>query len=356
MAELELSLHNIHPYPCKFPPSVVKKYLKKEQILLDPYCGSGTTLLEGAQKAREVYGFDCNPIAKLISDCKLLDLEKLEIDLINEITSLGKLLKLNSNTTDFQLHEFDGRDHWFSTQAQREFAILLNILGNFERMSQNWILIATTISAITNQYSNQDSETRYAAVEKDIKPNDILLAFSRKIGKNIQSLQKRGKLVAQKHYVGLGDIRNGLNLPDQHVDIVITSPPYANTMDYYLYHKQRMNLLGFDFKDIQRQEIGSRHQFSSKKDSKEIWDKDYSKAMQMIIKTLKSDGKAYFVIGDSRIAGEHIDGGELTVRSAENLGLRAKILESVSMTGKSRTFRASFQAPNKFEHVVEIQP
>ena len=74
----------------------------------------------------------------------------------------------------------------------------------------------------------------------------------------------------------------------------------------------------------------------------------------MIMRFTKPGGRAIFVIGDSQIAGERIDGGLLTVNSAESLGFQARIIKSVSMSGKSRSFQSSFQAKGKFEHIVEV--
>ena len=46
-------------------------------------------------------------------------------------------------------------------------------------------------------------------------------------------------------------------LKDNSVDHIVTSPPYANTYDYYLYHKFRIQWLGYDVKEVQDNEIGS---------------------------------------------------------------------------------------------------
>jgi site-specific DNA-methyltransferase (cytosine-N4-specific) len=116
-----------------------------------------------------------------------------------------------------------------------------------------------------------------------------------------------------------------------------------------------MNLLGFDFKVVQNHEIGSRHEFSSKKRDISVWNRDYLSGMQEVMRVLKPKGRAIFVIGDSQVAGQLIDGAKLTLNCAKQLGLDAQVLESVPMTGKSRSFRASYQRPNKFEHIVEMR-
>jgi len=348
-----LSLHSVHPYPCKFPPQIVQVHLPQKGVVLDPYCGSGTTLLEAAHRGLDVVGIDCNPIATLISRCKLAELSaKDQTDLGSLLTELEVAVVRSDFGTD-QLHDFSGRDHWFSEKVQTEVAFVLNSIARFERNSNPWTVMATSLSAIVNTFSNQDSETRYVAVSKEFQVGDLVRTFVQKARKTVDAIIQRGPLSGFRTVID-GDLRTTTALIANSVDVVITSPPYANTMDYYLYHKQRMNVLNYDFKEVQHSEIGSRYQFSSRKDDPLKWEEDYLSGMKSTVETLKSNGIAWFVIGDSQINGKHIDGGRLTINTAEKLGLYAEIVESVPMAGKSRLFRSSFQRPNKFEHVVKI--
>jgi site-specific DNA-methyltransferase (cytosine-N4-specific) len=355
MADISKAMHSLHPYPCKFPSAVVRKYLQDGDNLLDPFCGSGTTLLEGALQGLSVFGFDCNPIAHLIAVSKIANLSQSDFRDLNNLVSCVESAIDRNLATEYELHEFPGKHHWFDPIAQQEFAFLLDQLGKKEKFKNQWLVVAVTISAIAVTYSNQDSETRYVAVKKDIKHGDVLRAFLRKLLKNLDAYKERGELKGLVREVNMGDIKDGLPMPAESVFQVVTSPPYANTMDYYLYHKQRMNLLGFDFKKVQSQEIGSRHEFSSQKKSIEVWNRDYEISLSEIGRVLRPNGHGIVIIGDSQVAGQHIDGGKLTLQIARSLGLHAKILESVPMAGKSRAFRASFQRPNKFEHVVEVR-
>ena len=82
-------LHNIHPYPAKFPSFVAKKYIGSNfKTILDPFCGSGTTVLEATKKNIKAFGFDCNPISTLISKSKLLKLSPQAIE--SQITIVNK--------------------------------------------------------------------------------------------------------------------------------------------------------------------------------------------------------------------------------------------------------------------------
>jgi len=68
--------HNIHPYPAKFIPQIpscfIETYSKKNDVVLDPFCGSGSTLLEATIRDRKAIGLDLNPIATLISRVEVI--------------------------------------------------------------------------------------------------------------------------------------------------------------------------------------------------------------------------------------------------------------------------------------------
>ena len=349
----DLQIHSSHPYPCKFTPDLVRRYLPNQGSILDPYCGSGTTLVEAALRGHAVIGIDCNPIADMITRCKMLNLEQswhTEIDeVLNDPKGVERAVK-----SKISVVEFAGRDHWFSEQALREISYILSYMAQFERESSPWIVLATSLSSILNTFSNQDSETRYARREKDHQPGELFLAFSKKARKILAALEERGPISVDVA-LHLIDLTDPSTVPFVQADFVITSPPYANTMDYYLYHKQRMNILGYDFKIVKEMEIGSRNEFSSKKQNSSVWNTDYEIALGNVSRMVKPGGKGWFVIGDSQIAGRKLDGGQMTIGAAANLGFSAEIVASEPMSGRSRLFSSSFQSPNKFEHVVMIQ-
>ena len=91
--------HYIHKYTAKLIPSIpnyfIQKYSKINDIILDPFCGSGTTLLEAKLLSRNAIGLDINPLATLISEvkCNPLDLNELS----EAINSIKYRIKKNKN-------------------------------------------------------------------------------------------------------------------------------------------------------------------------------------------------------------------------------------------------------------------
>ena len=77
-------MHNIYSYHAKFtqeiPRKFIKKYSSEGDTILDPFCGCGTSLLEGLKLKRNVIGIDLNPIGILCSKVKTYKYNKKEIE------------------------------------------------------------------------------------------------------------------------------------------------------------------------------------------------------------------------------------------------------------------------------------
>lgn len=353
MLNTALSIHDVHPYPCKYPPHAIASYLLTNGVVLDPFCGSGTTLLEAARQGSTAIGFDCNPIAVLISRFKLLNVDVAFFQKAHQALADLSIAAQAIIMSDSSLHAFHGLDHWFGPVAQRELAGLNAWLSGVDD-PQLTVWLQTALSAIINRVSYQDSETRYARTERPIRCGDVVDAFQRQARKLLTALSDRGRLTGEAHRVECLDILKGMPLANDSIDQVVTSPPYANTMDYYLYHKQRMNVLHFSFKDAQNAEIGSRWEYSSMRASKSKWTSDYGASLSEIHRVLKPGSHGIVIIGDSQIAGELIDAANLTESLASTLGFAYELLDSTPLEARSKSFMPSFQRPNKNEHTIRL--
>ena len=96
----------LHWYPARFLPQVPRLFIEcfsnVGETVLDPFCGSGTTLVEAIGLGRNVIGVDNNPVATLISSAKVL-----EIDVRRFKEYAGHLLEM---ATDFVITRSRSRD------------------------------------------------------------------------------------------------------------------------------------------------------------------------------------------------------------------------------------------------------
>lgn len=117
-AERTKHVHRLHPYKGKFIPQLVEYFLdshtdeyKKESyfhkgdIVLDPFCGSGTTLVQANELGMHAIGIDISSFNVLISNVKVEKHNLILIaDTINKLTSRLKDFQKNKNNTIFEQH------------------------------------------------------------------------------------------------------------------------------------------------------------------------------------------------------------------------------------------------------------
>lgn len=270
------------------------------------------------------------------------------------IARLSLELTLGTSHSSQELHAFHGRDHWFSPIAQSALSEILLWKSNVhhDRDLDTWYQFA--LSRIINRVSRQDSETRYVAREKGLSRHEIVTLFAESLAYSKSYLQARGPLVGNVQ-VSWSDSATKIPASDDSVDCIVTSPPYANTMDYYLYHKQRMNILGYDFKTVQNTEIGSRWEYSSLKKPLSQWNDQYRSTLAEIRRIIRRGGMCVIIIGDSQIAGHLVNAADLTADLSSAVGFKTLSVRSTSMSERSRSFSRAFQRPHKREHIVALQ-
>ncbi len=331
-------------------------YLEGHGRFLDPFCGSGTALVEAARSSKfdDVVGYDCNPIALLIADFKTLNLAPLDLEngdrILDELATSAPAFA----HSDRALTSFPGRDHWFHAQVQREIAAILDFISSADRSDWELTWLRCALSSIITRVGFQDSDTRYVRSEHAVVAGETSSLFVERTQLLLSALKSRGSLhtpVTTRYC----NVMDGFLLDTKSVDLIITSPPYANKMDYYLYHKQRMNVLGMDFKRVQQAEIGSRHEYSSKRRDPQQWSNDLEFILRETRRVLSDDGRAVWIIGDSQIAGERIDLSLVVTDLAEKVKMRCEVIESVPLSERSRSFNAAFRAANQMEHTIQLQ-
>ena len=141
-------------------------------------------------------------------------------------------------------------------------------------------------------------------------------------------------------------------IKDNSVDLVVTSPPYANTYDYYLYHKLRMYWLEFDVANVKKNEIGSRDKHSSQRKEIDDFNENIKKCFQEAVRVLKPNRHAIVIIGDSVIRKKLYDAKKMMISMGKEIGLEFIDSTSENLKKTTRMFNPNFTNALKFEHVM----
>lgn len=358
--ELLRKIDRIHPYPAKFPVDTALQYIEKytnpEDVVFDPFVGSGTTLLASSVLNRSGFGTDINYIAILISSFKLLSLNETDIDGLKAFISSFRETYQEA-IESVRKFTYPSVEHWFCNDSILTLSLIKEKISQLENERQK-TFGNLVFSSIINTVSNQEGDTRYAAIKKDFITTDYIAeTFIKKFN------------YALTLFISFGGIERNLNnkavfcdarqcdklAPSDSVDLILTSPPYPNTYDYYLYHKHRMNWLGFDVRTSMKAEIGSRREYSSLKQPKEKFNEDLYRVFYACNCMLKTGGKAVIVMGDGRIQGENYDAEYNIKNVTARLNWQLIDYSFTNLDETSRSFRQSYRTKGKKEHVLVFQ-
>ena len=331
------TLSQLHPYPARFIESLPRMLINSLDIplgcaVLDPFCGSGTTLLEAQRSGYSSIGVDLNPIACLISRTKVSSLHEDFVKVYQEIIAKAESI-FQSN---IEIPSIPNLNHWFKKDIQTALASLIFCINEIEELQLKDSLMFC-LSSIIVRVSNQDSDTRYAAVENNANANDVFLEFERSC-KRLYIAKDKTDFNIESTVIN----KNILDVTKQDfpkpVGLVVTSPPYPNAYEYWLYHKYRMWWLGYDPISVRNEEIGARPHYQKKNGQTED---DFASQMDSVFQLFDTcvveNGNICIVIGRSIIKGRFINNAEIIIDIARNHGyaLAADIEREISSSRKS---------------------
>ncbi|WP_312793052.1 DNA methyltransferase [Diaphorobacter nitroreducens] len=301
--------HNFHPYPAKFVPQIPRQlieiFTKVDDRVLDPFCGSGTTLVEALSLGRNCVGFDVNDLAVLISRVKTTPLseevlKKAEVIALSVKQEFAKFV-----TTSTPPPQIFNIEKWFSSNMIYELTLIREFIDKCEESFELKNFLKVAFAYAVGRASNQESDTVYRAIEKFHAPGVAIDSFCTRVVVMANRMREFSPALQRAHcLIERRDITANAGWESGSIDAVVTSPPYLNSYDYYLYHKHRMAWLGIDHVPIQREELGSRNKHN---DHGHGVDK-YVEAinLQLLnVHPLLKDGAVYCcVVGDGILRGE----------------------------------------------------
>lgn len=313
------NINSIHPYPAKFIPEIPRNLIRLIGLppgtcVLDPFCGSGTTLVEAQVAGFPAIGIDLNPIACLISNVKT---RPLPADFLESAKAVVKEAKKSRKAA---VPKISNLDHWFRTDIQEAIAKLLAKVVLIENASTKDAL-RLTLSSILVRVSNQESDTRYAAIRKDVDTDSFYTLFLNAAErlwavKTLYEPQTYEIKIACKNILDV----TPMDIPHP-VGLVVTSPPYPNAYEYWLYHKYRMFWLGYDPIWVKKQEIGARaHYFKKNHQTEQDFRRQMRSVLDLLWAVIVEGGCICIIMGRSVIHGRTIDNAAMITEIAREVG------------------------------------
>lgn len=228
--------HNYFKYPCKFIPEIprwaMKKYCDKiNSNILDPFSGSGTTLLEALIQGNNAYGTDVDDVAKLITRVKtqIFSIEELE-----EIKNI--FLKINEQIIHENIEpiipEIDNLEHWFPKENIDLLGKMRFLIESIEDRRFEEFFKVCFISIIKKcSFADNSSPKPYVSSKIIKKPANPIVEFTNIFNKYMEGLKQLSEVKSRNEIKILNG--NALDITsNKEIDLAITSPPYINAFDY----------------------------------------------------------------------------------------------------------------------------
>lgn len=238
--------HGFHKYPAKFIPQIpqwaINKYLKNEtdKLILDPFCGSGTTLVESTLSGNYSVGIDIDPLSALISKVKTTKIDAKEFCLI--VDWLKKNIK--NPPKELFIPDCQTLEHWFTKEATNKLSIIRTLLNqitnNFGEETHTkdiQDILIVCFSSIIRRVSNADNESQktYVSHTKIKQPEEVFTLFFSQLDYFIERITKfslNPNLKSAEIIISSSSSSLIALLKNRKMDLAITSPPYIKAIDY----------------------------------------------------------------------------------------------------------------------------
>jgi len=359
-ADTKRYTHCFHPYPAMMIPQVAGKILddfgKNSRLLFDPYCGTGTSLVEANLREIEAVGTDINPLARLIAKVKTTEIPLKSLDLyLKDFNDFIISINIGVKKINPCIPEFKNIDYWFKKDTQLLLAVIKEYIESIDDLDiQDFFKVAFSETVRDVSLTRNGEFKLYRMSEKQrekFNPDTLAIMVSKSV-RNRKGLAEYLAIRKGSARASIFDFNTVYGipedvLPEESVDIVVTSPPYGDsrtTVAYGQYSRLSNQWLGIEgASEIDKKSMGGvrkkRHinfdfppldevlKDIAKEDEKRVFDvisfyADYKKSIDNISKVIRKGGIAAYVVGNRRVKGIEIPNDEITREFFERSGFQ----------------------------------
>jgi DNA modification methylase len=360
-----LGRNAVHPFPARMAPELVCALIKNSRRpirVLDPMMGSGTVLALAQSRMHKAIGFDIDPLAVLMarvwttpSDSALV--RKRAATVLKRAEARFKIISVGAAypvAADKETRKFIR--YWFDAYARRQLTALSEAIAGIKDPHIKdvlWCAFSRLIIAKSAGASRAldlaHSRPHRHFITAPTKPFNNFLNSVELVVKN--SLTKGSKSNGPRATAREGDARK-LPLNSSTVDLVVTSPPYLNAIDYIRCSKFSLVWMGYNVSElsmVRKHSVGTEvgrkllddHEVAGilellkikklaprKRAIVSAYIDDMRAAIDEVARVLTPGGQAIYVIGDNTISGIYVKNSEILTSLAVNAGL--KLLEGAT--------------------------
>lgn len=384
LKKAERYTHLIHSYPAKLLTNIPYFFFATDTlcpyngIVLDPFCGTGTVLLEASLSGRNALGADSNPLAELITIVKTCYLSREDLlETLDKIINRAKRTKIKTPIPEAVAV-------WYSPSTLPQLAALQTSISRIKNKKQKAffeLCFSSVVRKVSladpsisvpvhlNPERFNDNPGRKEDVEfklRALKDVDVFDKFDSVCKVNIGRIETlKGKIKKGISAKVVSKDARQLGIPDESVDLILTSPPYAGAQKYI--RASWLNLYWLNLakiedirelkthnigrEDYRQDEIFESYTGIAAADAvlKELYKEKYTKraflaanylnemkdALDESYRVLKNNGYMVIVIGNNTVCKRKFDTQDYLTKYLVNKGmqLQFKLIDDIKSYG-----------------------
>jgi len=346
------SYPNLHKYPATMIPQIGIELFKELEIksgkLLDPYCGSGSSFTVGLDRGlTEMYGFDINPLAVLISRAKFtkVDIEKVKTIRQRLRNRVYEFVKIEENLRRVEIPQHYNIDFWFSKVVLQNLSVIKHFVDKIQVDIRRLFLVPLSETIRECSYTRNHEFKLYR-----IKPEEIIQFNPDVFGVYFDKLNKVIDIYEKYYLPKLNGAKIDISYSkfpkkENEFDVVLTSPPYGDSFTTVAYGQFSMfinqwfgikyarqidNMLmgGSSVKEIYPNSIITDYINEVSKQSKRralevsSFYYDLDKSIKDVANSVKKKGKVIYIVGNRRVKDVQLPTDQFVAEKFEDYGFK----------------------------------
>ena len=352
--------HCYHTYPAMMIPQIARTLIEEYKpkgrldLILDPYMGSGTTLVEASLAGINSIGTDLNPLARLMG--------KVKTTLYNNESILKQFREIQTELIFYTKDKVKERNFerisnysfWYNEDTLLKLSYLSQLIKNVKDKDFFNVVLSEIVREVS--FTRNGEFKRYRMNEASIaKFNpDTFTLFEKKALRNIEGLKAYTSEAKHDVNASIYDFNTMHGIPtdiikDGDIDMVVTSPPYGDsrtTVAYGQFSRWANEWFNFDnAKNLDKLLMGGKkatEEIFKTASIRDVLDEidslehkrylevvsflnDYYQSIENVAKSVRSGGTVCYVVGDRRVKGVQIPLDYFTAEMFEKFGFKHKI-------------------------------
>ena len=360
-------VHGFHAYPARMHPATAARLLgalsDERSVVLDPFCGSGTVLVEAMIAGRRAVGVDLNPLAVRLARVKTNPGVAAQRDAVlvaaREIAAFAdeRRVRKAGATRRYPPEDVEAFDPHVLLELDSLRAAIAQRGGEdpFVREALEMVLssILVKVSRRTSDTSSARSQRRIAAGF----PSRLFMDKAAELARRQSEFASLLPSSSSPPRIAVDDATRLRTVGASSVDFVVTSPPYASTYDYLQHHGLRMRWLGLDARALDAGEIGARRRYArlDPVSARDAWSRELGLTLRALSRVCRKGARVVLLLADSAVRGEALRADSVVTEVAPACGFALFARASQRRPHFHEPSARAFRDAPRAEHALALE-